>query len=426
MKSEQKQGYICYINPTQNSFIDVVDTIEILDKYWKLDNDAKNGFAYSVVTLNQMYKGKFSNISTFAQSYSYFSIDSAPFNCQHCNCRQIFRNRQAVISTQYRGFICSTCKDKEIYLTEQKPKRPFLIVEGYKNEILASGYKLSTLTYLEKVFLFLLLSEFHRIERQPLNIISDNFSITGCKVLDSDFMTKLEQQGLLLVINEIPESIREANAKLIEHSLMLDLNHSNREQYTKGLDSGALMTGTYLCYNSEFTTSIDLLAQLYSDIEKRKLTRIDVEDIHILVERMRLSSLYQIVSWTCDKFNIQAESSLQLENTLKYLAKSNSLMTCCWTIHYRAEKVAASLNGKKLPIYITNKLLTKDLNSYLAFIQSKGWELTYTKKLPPEVETSTLESFISALFLPNNFNWYSLNTEEIISSWLMDVDFDDI
>jgi hypothetical protein len=426
MKSEQKQGYICYINLTQNRFVDVVDTLEILDKYWELDNDANNGFAHSVTKLNQMYKGRFSNISTFAQSYSYFSIDSAPFNCQHCNCRQIFRNRQAVISTHYKGFICRTCKDKERYLAEQKPNKPFINVEKYKNKVLESGYKLSTLTYLEKVFLFLLLSEYHRIERQPLNIISDNVSITGCKVLDVDFMNKLEQKGSLLVINEIPESIREENAKLIEHSLMLDLNQSNREQYTKGNDSGALMTGTYLCYNSEFTSFVDLLAQLYSDIEKRKLTRTDVEDIHILVERMRLNSLYQIVSWSCDKFNIQAESSLRLENTLSYLAKSNSLMTCCWFIHNRAEKVAASLNGKTLPIYIINKLLTKDLDSYLAFTESKGWELTYTKKVPPEAETSTLESFISALFLPNNFNWYSLNTKEIISSWLMGVDFDDI
>ena len=300
------------------------------------------------------------------------------------------------------------------------------VLDSYTDDLYNSTFDYNELSYMEKLALFLLLSEYHREDGGPLYCDAKRFSLTGCHQTDRDFIAKFVEKGAILVIEERSveikalkkefHAIREKKFKFHESkkSTCLRVNYDSPEMETYA-------SGMYLRF-SNYSNAMELQTALYADICERKLTKSDIEDFQHIVERSRISLLYDVARAYADEFNFTFESSMKLDNLLKYLAKNFKLPVISNYLHQRALNVSSQINQNPVPGYIKNKLFAKEIDVHLTKAKSRGWNIVYEKFLPVSVDTPLLESFTCNHFFENEFNWFDLTMSEIIEKWAAGVD----
>lgn len=403
--------YVCYEQEVNEN------EVIVINEYWSLTNSNVPSFTYSVTKHKELFKGDVGNIANLIKNKSSVSSCHPGFNCNCCQSRTPVLLRNICISRlKLSSYTCDNCLAAE---AEKNKKELLGIINTYKNKLLDSDYDLTDLTYIEKLCLFILISEYHAVDRQSLRINPEALHLSGCNEVDIKYIRSLESKGVLALIDSIPKKIADANDQLNYNKYRVD-NFWNQTEINRG--DGEFGPGIYLRYTNEIESSIDLLQKLYDEICTRKFKKSDIEDIKILINDIRLNNFYNIIAWVRDEFQIPIESSLKLEGILNYCAKNYSLLVVCYCMYSNAEKVAAKLYKRNSPFYIENKLFTKQLDDYFTRASAQGWSLKYKKKLPDTVETSPIESLVSSHFCGNYFNWFLLNTKEIFDYWMSGAD----
>ena len=413
------RGMICYCDSVSEN------ELEAINLYWEMNEATNSGFSFTVSELQAKFKGKVSNLNNLIKKKSCFTFDPDSSACNWCGKITIAYKRKDVLDIKKSDvYVCKTCihekQERERLEEEQRKRALFSTIKNIKQQMLLGNYSVSTLSYVEKLYLFLLLSEYYEADGEPLKIDVENFCLAGSSESDHQYISQLVQKNILISIKEIPDEIRVLTDKLVfegpnafsRHDWMGTARRS--ENY---LISSPFKVGVYLCQCEKGGSTSSLLQTLYTDICEINLTQRDFEDISILVESVRLGNLYDIVDWISADCRIPVEKSIKLENLLKHLAKSYPLRVCCWLLYSQADKVAAHLHKTNTPSYISKKLLAKKTDDYLTLAKEKGWEFSYTKKLPDDIETSALESLVADHFLEGNFNWQMLTTSEVIKGW---------
>ena len=406
--------YICYEQEVNER------EIIIINEYWSLASSEIPSFTYSVKEHNELYKiykSDVGNLANLIKKKSSVSCCHPSFICDSCKSKMTTSSRHVCLSRlKQTSYTCDRC---EMIAVEKIKKESLDIINAYKNKILQSDYSFSSLTYVEKLCLFILLTEYHSADKQPLRINPESLHLTGCDEVDIKYIRSLKSKGVLAIVDSVPDEVIQANNQLNYNRYRVTSFWAPAE--VKRGDS-EFSPGIYLRYTNEFESSAELQQKLYSEICSRKFKESDIEELRILINDIRLNNFYNIITWVSEEFRIHIESSLKLEGLLNHCAKNHSLLAICYCMYSNAEKVAAKLHSRDTPIYIANKLFTKLFDDYLTMASDRGWSLTYTKRLPDTVETSPLESLVSSHFCGNNFNWFLLNTNEIFDYWISGAD----
>ncbi|WMS94321.1 hypothetical protein RB215_13835 [Pseudoalteromonas sp. HL-AS2] len=403
--------YICYEQEVSER------EVIIINEYWSLASSEIPSFTYSIKKHDELYKSyknDVGNLTSLIKKKSSVSCCHPSFICDSCKSKVTTSSRHECLSRlKLASYTCERCL---MTAAEKVKKKSFDIINAYKNKILQSDYQLTSLTYVEKLCLFILLTEYQSADRQPLRIIPEALHLSGCREIDIKYIRSLESKGVLAIVESVPTEVAQANNQL----------KYNRSSFLAPADvkrgNGEFGMGVYLRYTNEFESPIELQQRLYSEICSRKFKESDIEDLRILINDIRLNNFYKIIAWVSEEFRVPIESSLKLEGLLNHCAKNYSPFVVCYYMYSNAEKVAAQLYRRNTQIYIANKLFTKLFDNYLTMAAEKGWTLKYTKKLPDTIETSPLESLVSSHFCGNNFNWLLLNTNEIFDYWISGAD----
>lgn len=412
MATSKKRGYVCFEQAVSE------DECKALTLYWEIDFD-EMGFKHKVNDLKKQFAPSIGNIASLARSKTSYSCDLPNFQCVDCgNSKSIkIRSNFKEQANQY-GYTCSSCLEKR----ETGVLTKFaLVVEKYTSDLYSSSFDYTTLSYLEKVLLFLLLSEYHKKDGEPLYCDAKQFSLTGCRQTDLEYISVFVQKDALLIVDEVSSEVKELKDEFRRIREMKFRFHESSSSYgmrvsyrSEQMDSYA--SGMYLRF-SDYKTASELKTKLYADICKRELTQSDYSDFKFLVERTRTSTILDIAEDYADEFNLSLEHSIKLDNVLRYLAKNYKLPVVSYFLFRRAEYLAAELHKNPAPKYIENKLYAKQIDDYLTICKSKDWEISYTKRLPFELNTSLFESFICSHFFDNCLNWFELTTSEVLEQW---------
>jgi len=419
MLATNNQGYICFEQAVTKA------ESEALLMYWEVNFDEMR-FKYKVADINDEFSPYVTNVALLARSKSSYSCDLPNFKCNDCGVGEpiTIRSNFKDQANAY-GYTCESCLEQQESLVLNRFTE---VLNTTTEDLYNSSFDYNELSYMEKVGLFLLLTEYHREDGGPLYCDATCFSLTGCDQTDRDLITKFVEKGAILVVEERSEElkslkekfrfIREMKFKFHEskHDQCLSVNYQSTEMETYA-------SGMYLRF-SNFNNAMELQTALYEDICDRKLTMKDVQDFQYIVERARMSILYEIAKSYAEEFNFPLEDSMKLDNVLKYLAKNFKLPVISNYLHQRALNVSSNLNKKTVPGYVKNKLFAKEIDDHLTKAKSRGWPITFVRHLPVSVDTSLLESFICNHFFENEFNWFDMSIAEVLEKWMLGVDID--
>lgn len=420
MTISKNRGYVCFEKVVSE------DERNALTLYWDIDFDEMR-FKHKVNDLKEQFAPSISNIASLARSKTSYSCDLPNFRCVDCGSSASIKIRSNFKEqANLYGYTCSSCLEKR----ETEVLSQFtLVVEKHTSDLYSSSFDYKTLSYLEKVLLFLLLSEYHKKDGEPLYCDAKEFSLTGCRQTDLEYISIFAQKNALLIVDEVSSEVKELKDEFRRIRAMKFRFHESASSYgmrvsyrSEQMDSYA--SGMYLRF-SDYKTASELKTKLYADICKRELTQSDYSDFKFLVERTRTSTILDIAEDYADEFNLSLEHSIKLDNVLRYLAKNYKLAVVSDFLFRRARYVAAELHKKPVPKYIENKLYAKQIDDYLAFCKSKDLKITYTRRLPFDLNTSLFESFMCSHFFEGCLNWFELKTSEILEQWSKGDNLDD-
>jgi hypothetical protein len=414
IEQSSQLGMICYLKAFSN------EELEAVNKYWEIDLENESRFALSVQAINSLFPD-IKNPAILAYSYSEFVFTHEKYICPECGKHPRVTNRtKYTLGVKARTKICKVCTDAAIEL-EKKRNRD--ILDTYKASLFEKYYDLADLTYVEKISLFLILNSYYN-EDKPLSITNENLDLSGSQDSDSKLFVDLAQKGCLVIVNDLPEDVQEAyDAIYGRYSRLHYDNGYNRSRYS---ETRSLAHGIYFNMPKQIEDISQVRSELYSHICASKISTAEIQQITQLVEDIRLANLYECIDWLeQEEFRIPIERSMKLDSLLKFVSKSYSLDKTYYSLWYHARETGAYIQKIGSRDFKTPKYFGKFLSDYFTKVKAKGWELKFTRSLPMDVNTSAIESLICELYFDDEFNWVSLTTAEIVSTWLKKLDVTD-
>ena len=410
-------AYICYEQVVSEA------EVELINQFWELEKGENIKFANNAQNVFKEFKSKLDKPLSIIKSKSSCTNVHSAFNCDSCNKKKLFSTRKECIEQfESERYVCKSCL-VECYLKDGK-----LTIEKlgeYIEQRLKSESAISCLTYIEKLYLFLLLTRFNDGNKAPIKHHYDAHSETlGCEEAEKRMMKSLISKGFLVRITE--HDFREAQAQgresirsFLDACLHLFIRKDNILSELPTYSTSFINSfGLYLRYSEEYSSVSELTKRLYDDICARKVSKNDVEEIQELLEKNRIYNILLIIEDACCDFKVTVQKSLRFGNLLQYLAKNYSLPIISYVVYKEARNLSAYLYNRNIPSYISDKLLTKRIEEYLDLIKRKNYSAVYTRRLPENIRVSEMEAFFCREFNEDCFNWFHLTNEEVLDSWI--------
>ncbi|NVK25933.1 MAG: hypothetical protein HWE10_13485 [Gammaproteobacteria bacterium] len=421
IRNNNRVGIICYLKPLTN------EELQVVNRYWEINSSDPSKFAKKVDDIKALFP-EIGIPSAFVSENSEFVITNDEFSCSKCGKMPKARNRTNYLAKLKKtNYVCDECQAIAIQLERQRKQE---IINTYKNIIVSykatlfeKDYDLSDLTYVEKISLFLILNSYYNNDK-PLSITNENLDLSGSQDFDSKLFVDLAQKGCLVIVNDLPEEVQEAyDAIYGRYSRLHYDNGYNRSRYSETRD---LAQGVYFNMPTQIEDISQVRTELYAHICASKISVSDIQQITQLVEDIRLANLYECINWLeKEEFRIPIEKTMKLDSLLKFVSKNYSLDKTYYSLWYHARETGAYIQKIGSRDFKTPRYFGKFLSDYFTKVKTKGWELKYTRSLPMDVNTSAIESLICELYFDDEFNWVSLTTTEIVSTWLKKLDITD-
>lgn len=407
-------GMICYLKTLD------MEELKLINKYWEIVPLNASNFTMTVTQLGSLFP-HLSSPSSLASNKSEFVIIDKNFTCPKCGSMPKVSNRMKYLAAlKHPNPVCSECKAKAIELKRERNKN---IISAYKASLFDKDYDLADLTYVEKISLFLILNSYYNDDK-PLSITNENLDLSGSQDFDSKLFVDLAQKGCLVIVDDLPEVVQEAYDAIYGRYSRLNYDNGyNRSRYS---ETRSLAQGIYFNMPKQIEDISQVRTELYSHICASKISTSEIQQITQLVEDIRLANLYECIDWLEQvEFKIPVEKSMKLDSLLKFIAKRYSLDKTYYSLWYYARKTGAYIQKIGSRDFKTPKYFVKFLSDYFTDVKTNGWELKCTRSLPMDVNTSAIESLICELYFDDEFNWVSLTTAEIVSTWLKKLDVTD-
>ncbi|MGR6842479.1 hypothetical protein [Acinetobacter baumannii] len=392
------------------------NNLQIIKDYWlqtyTTAGDLK--FANTAKTITEQYN--FTNakeLTNFVELHSCLELVDTNFECKKCRSRVGFRNRRMYKEFFKKGYLCVNCELKK----NNKKAKDF--IDGYKNILQKKAFFELDFSYLEMIYIFLLLS---------LDTIGEERFINK-KVWNSFYE---EERG---DANIVIQSLFDKRAIIDKHkdlknlqeqiSLFLRENSFNlsNEQYDSlvRILQVRVKEGVYLAIDEDVSNH-ELKIFIGDLITTLKLDMVNVKQIENFVKNIRLQETYYLIKEIYLKFPIPFKKNLNLETNLVQLSDYFDLEHSYSLLFYQAKLLAGDLFIEKIKNELDyekheNKYSNK-IASYVKYLVDSQKKPNYPKKLPDNWQFSQIEQFVSLSFFDNQHNWAGMSTKEIISTWL--------
>lgn len=318
-------------------------------------------------------------------------------NCQECK-NEIIKNEISEVLCNFEN-ILSTFQEAEI----QEPTQP--------------------LTYLEKIFLYVLLVN----EEKNYSGIIENLTWNSFKEVEANgveyILKKIIDKGYIYKIKECIEGVNAQN-KLRTfnwfHSELIDI----ASQY-------AVQTYLKINFNSQIKVSIpqvfnnieDWIGKLFTEIQNSNIDISEFKEIEKFVLNKRLKEVYALVGLICQKRNIPIKKNNAFEHDLVRMIKKYDLQHIYSLLSYQANMTTSKLynlenSNDSDANFIKENIYANKIATYLDKLDKDNEKPKYPRSLPENWTYSEVELFISANIIGNYERWDKFTPNEILALWI--------
>lgn len=324
-------------------------------------------------------------------------------NCQECK-NEIIKTEISEVLCNFEN-ILSTFQEAEI----QEPTQP--------------------LTYLEKIFLYVLLVN----EEKDYSGIIENSTWNSFKEVEANgveyILKKIIEKRYIYKIQECIEGVNAQN-KLRTfnwfHSELIDIRSKN-----------AVQTYLKIDFNSQIKFSIpkiyknieEWIEKLFLEIKNSCVNISDLKEIEKFVLNKRLKEIYALVGLICEKRNIPIKKNNAFEHELVRMIKKYDLQHIYSLLVYQANMTASKLydlsnSSVSNANFIKENIYANKIASYLDKLEKNNEKPKYARLLPENWTYSEVELFVSAHIIGNYEKWEKYTINEILALWSDSIEID--
>jgi hypothetical protein len=404
----------------------------LLYDYWKLSDITKRKFTYTVKELLIKYNFRTTDRLEKNLKNSGYLVCRKILDCG--NCHKIFKIclRNEINFDRWfrtRGDLnCQKCKN-EIIKTEISE-----VLYSFEN-IFKTFHQVEIqqptqpLTYLEKIFLYVLLVN----ENKDYSGIIENSIWNSFKEVEANgveyILKKIIDKGYIYKIQECIEGVNAQN-KLRTfnwfHSELID---------TASKD--AVQTYLKIDFNSQIKVSIpqiyknveEWIEKLFLEIKNSCVNISDLKEIEKFVLDKRLKEVYALVGLICEKRNIPIKKNNAFEHDLVRMIKKYDLQHIHSLLLYQANMTASKLHDLSNSSvsnanFIKENIYANKIASYLDKLEKNNEKPKYARLLPENWTYSEVELFVSAHIIGNYEKWEKYTSNEILALWSDSIEID--
>lgn len=378
---------------------------DLLDKYYlrtpdKLERIVKNS---GYIEINELMDcGKcFKNIKIFKRR----DID--------------FKKNNSIVNE----LKCHACQKYKAEKTIESHLENFINLISLKENVEISSPN-SELTYLEKVFLYVLITK--------SKIINESISINEWNLYNqieanglSDIIDRLIKKGYIFITKNYDEIIKKQH-KL--HMLKLEFDYYLEDKTKKEITK-------YLSLNFRSDIKIGIpqkinnleewIVELYNNILNCDLNIDDYKEIKSYLDTKRLEEVYFLLDKICSRKKIPIKKNNALEFNLMRMVSKFNLNEIYSILSYQANKTMSKLyeleniynDGNE---FIKVAQFNLKISSYLDYLEEKNEKPKYPRALPEDWNYSDIELFISANVMGNYEEWSKFTPGQILALWIKD------
>ena len=397
----------------------------LLYDYWRFDEAERYRYVYPATKLLEKYGIKSSHrLETLVKKNGRLLVKRR-LDCNKCVSIDEINTRKefAILANpsywlaETNGF-CKDCRAEEVKLDLTAR----LSAVQYKIESLDTGRlqaSESSLSYLEKVFLFSLINYEDLNSQNACLRAWLNFSEHGACGAER-VMQNLISTGFIIAFGnayEIEEDALVAQRVLEDSRNILDNRFIiNYKSSLKKLNLPKPEVFTPNNYSSPSEFSLKLL----NDIKTATLSSSDIAQITNYVTNKRVSELNNLYFYICDLKKIPTSNTAKKILVFKKIAGKFNLLESMSIISYQATLMQAALYDKlRFNSHAHNaNIFIKNIDGWVdRLIENTNIKEYYTKKLPDNWEVTQTEAIISLEILDLLDTWEKYSTKEILNIW---------
>ncbi|WP_228147111.1 hypothetical protein [Acinetobacter sp. ANC 3832] len=324
-------------------------------------------------------------------------------NCQECK-NEIIKTEISEVLFNFEN-ILSTFQEAKI----QEPTQP--------------------LTYLEKIFLYVLLVN----EGKYYSGVVENSTWNSFKDVEANgveyILKKIIDKGYIYQIQECIEGVNAQN-KLRTfnwfHSELIDIASKDVVQTYLKID-----------FHRKFKVSIpqiyktveEWIEKLFLEIKNSCVNISDLKEIEKFVLDNRLKEVYALIELICEKRNIPIKKNNAFEHNLVRMIKKYDLQHIYSLLLYQANMTASKLydlsnSSVSNANFIKENIYANKIASYLDKLEKNNEKPKYARLLPENWTYSEVELFISAHIIGNYEKWEKYTSNEILALWSDSIEID--
>lgn len=403
--------------------------LELFYDYWQFSDFSQHQFVYKLKELMIKYQLKSINtVQKVAKKTGYLAFKKI-LECG--TCEKIFTVSQRKDIDFDRGYffkeklICEPCRVKAVELQVKKYIHYFQNFLSIEKDVEVI-YPTQELTYLEKIFIYCLLS---KISLNSKNIV---------KKIDWDAFIAVEANGVEFVLQAVIKKgyILKSQSKdeLWEKQNQLRQIYWKYEKNLNKELKQEVNTFLRLNFDSEinvilpekYKTTDDWIESLYEEIIASKLSIKDCKDLEKFIISKRLKETYGLVGFTCNYRKVPYEKDSALEFELMRMLNSFNLRYIFSILAYQAKEASAELykiehEGDSNYRFRKNHIFRYKLANYLTHLLQNNKNPKFDRALPKEWTYSELENFIAAQVIGNYEHWEVYTPAQILALWVESV-----
>ncbi len=415
-----EKNYKIVINSDLEDFIP-----NLFNDYWSFLDFNNLKYRYTSSSIQEKYGLAASVYYKAVRSSGYLEFKEL-MDCGKCYANIKIYNRneifQLIKKRSHSELFCKKCFSAEFNNICK------LLVKEFSDQLplevsAEKSMPLQDLSYLEKIFLYTLLTQ-ASCENE---VYIDEYVWNNFQALEAVGMEELIES----IFNKKYIYIRKYDCKLLE--TQEKIREINR-RYSNYLDSDIgkdidcildvdLSANLFINIPSEYNDLASWVRSLYHQITSSALSLTDCKEIEHFVKTKRLMEVYDLLDSVCQKNVIPVNKDNALELELLRMTSNYGLNYCYSILSYQASKTASVLHvmsSSCTPNYnfIKVHIYRKKISSFLDHLESKDENPKYPKALPVEWSTSEIELFVSMHIIKNYQKWEKFTPNEIIESWL--------
>ncbi|WP_335968406.1 hypothetical protein [Acinetobacter bereziniae] len=400
--------------------------LELLTDYWEFSDFNRRDYTYSISKLWEKYNlkstAKFERIIKNSGYLKYTQLkecNKCYFDLKIFNRKELKRFKN--LNLYREGQLCHKCRG--IYIQENMNKNLNEFKLSIPTEINSPhNPEMQKLTYLEKIFIYTLIS---KVKIKSDNILPEHewhsfieLEANGGNIL----VKKLFDKGYLIKTNKFDDFLKKQND-------LKELYYKSAQYLSQEM---RCEIESYLSINFKVNVKIvipfiynsieEWRMVLYQEIIESKVYVKDFQEIEKFIINKRLNEVYALVSFVCDYRKVPFEKDNALEFELMRMVKRFNLRYIFSIVAYQAKEASAELyrieHGGDISFrFKKNHIFRYKLCNYLTYLLQKKQNPKFDRDLPNEWTYSELEVFIAAQVVRNYEHWEFYTPDQILAIW---------